>query len=108
VKSKPLIPRVQARWDVEAIVEYYLTQRAERAALGFIDSLQKGYAHIARCPATGSPRHGQALDLAGLRSWPLAKYPYIVFYLDHPDHVDVIRVLHAQKDIPAWLQAVER
>ena len=39
----------------------------------------------------------------GLRSWPLTRHPYLVFYLERPDHIDVWRVLHGQRDIPAWL-----
>jgi toxin ParE1/3/4 len=27
--------------------------------------------------------------LPGFRSWPLARYPYLVFYVEHPDHVEV-------------------
>ncbi|RVH02752.1 type II toxin-antitoxin system RelE/ParE family toxin, partial [Sinorhizobium meliloti] len=31
-------------------------------------------------------------------------YPYLIFYRDQPDHVDVWRVLHAKRDIPQWMQ----
>jgi toxin ParE1/3/4 len=44
------------------------------------------------------------LNLSGLRSWPLTRYPYLVFYVEHPDHVDVWRVLQGQRDITAWMQ----
>jgi toxin ParE1/3/4 len=30
--------------------------------------------------------------------------PYLIFYIDRDDHVDVWRVLHAQRDIPARLR----
>jgi toxin ParE1/3/4 len=30
-----------------------------------------------------------------------------VFYREQPDHIDVWRVLHAQRDIPAWMQEPE-
>jgi toxin ParE1/3/4 len=44
------------------------------------------------------------LNLPGLRSWPLTRYPYLVFYVERSDHVDVWRVLHGQRDIPGWMQ----
>lgn len=44
-----------------------------------------------------------ALDLPGLRCWPHTRYPYLVFYLQQQDHIDMWRVLHATRDIPAWL-----
>ncbi len=75
-----------------------------QAALGFIDALERGYTHIGRHPGTGSPRHGHELDLPGLRAWALSSYPYLVFYIERPDHIDVWRVLHGQRDIPAWMQ----
>ena len=53
---------------------------------------------------SGENIYGHELEIPGLRSWPLPRYPYLVFYMEHDDHVDVWRVLHAERDIPAWLQ----
>lgn len=92
-----------ANHDVDETLAYYLRESAEQAALGFIDALEEAYAHIARHPATGSPRYVHALDLPGLRCWPLTRYPHLVFYVELPDHIDVWRVLHGKRDIPAWL-----
>jgi len=103
VKPKPVIPREQANLDVEEAIRYYLNEGSERAALGFIDAVERAYAHIGRHPASGSPRYALELDLPGLRSWPLRRYPHIVFYVELDDRVDVWRVLHGQRDIPAWM-----
>lgn len=102
MKVKPVIPRALARQDVEAAVSYYLSEEAEQAALGFIDALEQAYTHIGRHPQTGSPRYSHELDLPGLRSWPLKRYPQIVFYIERDDHIDVWRVLHGMRDIPQW------
>lgn len=104
MKVKPVVPREQASRDVDEAVAHYLGEGASSAALGFIDALEQAYTHIGRHPATGSPRHGHELDLPGLRSWPLSRYPYLVFYVEGPDHIDVWRVLHAQRDISSWMQ----
>ena len=53
---------------------------------------------------TGSPRDAHELGLPGLRSWALKRYPYLVFYVERTDHVDVWRVLHEDRDIPAWMR----
>lgn len=92
-----------ANQDIDEAIAYYLSELADQAAFGFIDALEEAYAHIARHPATGSPRYAHALDLPGLRCWPLTRYPHLVFYLERPDHIDVWRVLHGKRDIPAWL-----
>lgn len=104
MKAKPVAPREQAHRDVEDAVAHVLAEGAETAALGFIDALEDAYRHIGRHPASGSPRYAHALNLPGLRSWPLTRYPYLVFYVERSDHVDVWRVLHGQRDIPAWMQ----
>ncbi|MCG6895848.1 MAG: type II toxin-antitoxin system RelE/ParE family toxin [Thiocapsa sp.] len=103
MKVKPVVPREQAHRDVEEAVAHYLTEDAGPAALGFIDALEKAYSQISRHPATGSPRYAHELNLPGLRSWPLTRYPYLVFYVEHPDQIDVWRVLYGQRDIPAWM-----
>ncbi len=79
----------------------------EAVALGFMDSLEHAYTHIARHPATESPRYAHELNLHGLRTWPLTRYPYLVFYVERFDHIDVWRVLHGQRDIPAWMQELD-
>jgi len=103
VKIKPVIPRVLANRDVDEAVRHYLDQDAEAAALGFIDALEHAYAHIGRHAATGSPRYAHELNLPGLRFWPLTRYPHLVFYIEMDDHIDVWRVLHGERDIPAWM-----
>ena len=104
MKRKPVVPREQASRDVGEAVAYYLNEGSEAVALGFIDTLEKAYSHIARHPATGSPRYAHELNLPGLRARPIPRYPYLVFYVECPDHIDVWRVLHGQRDIPSWMQ----
>ncbi len=102
--AKPVIPRLQAHADVEEGIAYYVNEGAVSAAQGLIDELETAYRHLSRFPATGSPRYAHELNLPGLRAWPLTRYPYLVFYAEKADHVDVWRVLHSQRDIPAWMQ----
>lgn len=104
MKRKPIVPREQANRDIEDVVAYYLNEATMAVALGFIDALEQAYTHIGRRPATGSPRYAHELNLPGLRAWPLARYPYLVFYVERQDHIDVWRVLHDQRDIPAWMR----
>ncbi len=105
--GKPVIPRQQASRDIEEAVDHYLSDAGEKTALGFVDALERAYRHIARHPATGSPRYAHELSLPDLRSWPLRRYPYLVFYMECDDHVDVWRVLQSERDIPAWMREPE-
>jgi toxin ParE1/3/4 len=103
LKTKPVVPRELANQDVDEAITHYLSEDTAEAALGFIDALERAYSHISQHPSTGSPRYAHELNLPGLRSWPLTRYPYLVFYLEQPDHIDVWRVLHGHRDIPAWM-----
>lgn len=103
MKVKSVIPRALANRDVDEAIAWYLSENAPQAALGLVDALEYAYSHIARHPAMGSARYALELNLPGLRSWPLKNYPYLVFYVERVDHIDVWRVLHGQRDIPAWL-----
>ncbi len=102
--ARSIVPRARALRDVDEALAYYLREGEVQAALGFIDELEQAYGHIAQYPAAGSLRYAWELDVPGLRSWPLQRYPYLVFYREHGDDIDVWRVLHGQRDIAAWMR----
>jgi len=104
VTPKPVIARERAEQDVEEAIDYYLSEDAPEAALGFIDALEQAYRHIGGHPDTGSSRYAGELNLPGLRFWRLKKYPHLVFYVERSNHIDVWRVLHGMRDIPSWMQ----
>lgn len=101
---KAVIPRELAKQDTDEAINYYLSENAPEAALGFIDELERAYRQIGRHPSAGFSRYAHELNLPGLRFWPLRKYPHLIFYVERDDHVDVWRVLHGQRDIPAWMR----
>lgn len=103
MKLKPVIPRALANRDVDEAISWYLGENATQVALGLVDALEHAYGHIARFPASGSTRYAHELTLPGLRSWPLRNYPYLIFYVERADSIDVWRMLHSQRDIPAWM-----
>ncbi len=104
MKPLPVIPRKLAQRDVEDAIGHYLKEGADEAALGFIDALERAFMQIGRRPESGSARYAHELNLPGLRSWPLKRYPYLVFYVIQDAHIDVWRILHARRDIPTCMQ----
>ncbi|EAR20756.1 type II toxin-antitoxin system RelE/ParE family toxin [Nitrococcus mobilis] len=107
MKPKPIITRTQADRDVQDVIDYYWNEGAERAALAFIDALERAFQHISRHPTIGSTRYAHGLNLPGLRCWPIKGYPYLAFYVERDDHIDVWRILHGRRDIPTWMQTPE-
>lgn len=101
---KPVVLREAANRDVEEIIDYYLAEDAAKAASGFVVEFRRALARISSNPAMGSPAYALELQIPGLRSWLLRRFPYLVFYVERPSFVDVWRVLHAQRDIPGWMR----
>ncbi len=102
-QTKPVFRRAHAETDIESIVAYYLEQNATNAALKFIDELEAAIRHIQLYPESGSPRYSHILELPELRCWQFKHFPYLIFYLEKKNCIDIWRVLHQQRDIPAWL-----
>jgi toxin ParE1/3/4 len=100
---KPAIRSAATEEDILAAVEHYLRE-APHIASDFIDELERAAHHIERHPSSGSPRYAHEMDIPQLRHWPLRRFPFALFYVEHEDHLDVLRCVHLTRDIPATLQ----
>lgn len=102
--AKPVVPSREARADIDAALEWYLREAGSPVAVAFIDALHDACRIIAQQSAMGWPRYAHELKWPGLRTWPLKRYPYLVFYVEKPDRIEIWRVLHGQQDVPAGLR----
>ena len=103
MSGKPVVLRERARRDIDEAVEHYLAEAGPVVALAFVDALEDTRRHIGEQPARGSPRYAHELDIPGLRVQSAGKFPYLVFDVEREAEIDVWRVLHAARDIPAWM-----
>ena len=99
-----VVLRERADRDVDEAIAYYLQTGSPETATGFVDALETAFEHRARHPAAGSTRLGVELNIPGLRVWPVKAHPYLLLYLEHETWLDVWRVLHGQRDVPASLR----
>jgi len=81
----------------------YYRKEAPHVVSDFALAVDVEMRHLQRNPSTRSPRHGQQIGFAGLLSWTVKRFPYVIFYIQQTDCVVVIRVLHQAADIPAHL-----
>ena len=105
--AKRVVPREQAHRDVENAIDHYAREAGPEIALRFVNTLEAAYRMIGEQPGIGSPLYAHELALPGLRHRRLARFPWLVFYVERDDHIDVWRVLDAHRDIPAWLDDPE-
>ena len=104
MSGKPVVLRERARRDIDEAIEHYLSEAGQAVALNFIDALEDTLRQIGERPASGSPRHAHELEIPGLRFRSIGRFPYLAFYVERDAEIDVWRVLHGARDIPAWMQ----
>lgn len=92
--------RERAAADINQAVDYYLASADTAIALRFVDAVERALGQISRSPHVGSLRFSYELGIPELRVRPLARFPYLVFYVLGDEVVDIWRILHARRDIP--------
>ena len=100
---RSVVLRVSARRDINHAIDHYLGGAGRATALRFVDRVREAFLDVSISTEPGSPRYGHELNLPGLRSSPVRSFPYLVFYMTARGQVDVWRVLHRERDIPAWM-----
>jgi toxin ParE1/3/4 len=102
---KPVGIRPLARAEVRDAAIYYHAEAGADLAEDFVAEVERAYGLLSESPGIGSPRYAHVLPGMEIRVWPLRRFPYLIFYVNQPDHIDVVRVLHAHRDIPAALRS---
>jgi toxin ParE1/3/4 len=92
--------RTLAQQDIAKAFEYYLGAAGPATAIDFVSEIDACTQRVERFPEAGSPRYAGLLDIKGLRFAVVTRFPYLVFYFERADHVDIVRVLHQHQDIP--------
>ena len=54
-------------------------------------------------PGIGSPTLGRRLDIPGLRTWRVAKFPLLWCYLERGNHLEMVRLLGERQALSAIL-----
>lgn len=107
MRYKRVVRRRLADDDIEMAIAYYLEEAGVEVAASFANRLEEALQKISRHAAIGSQRYGNLVDLPEMRQWPLTKFPYLLFYIEKENHIELSRVLHSKVDIPAWLDDIE-
>ena len=101
---KRVVLTAQARHEVRQTTAWYRKEGGTALARRWAAAVEHALLHVGAHPKTGATRYAVQLKLDGLRFWSIKDFPYLVFYVEHERHIDVGRVLHAQRDIPAWME----
>lgn len=84
----------------------FLARSSVAAARRFYRAVRETFERLAGMPGLGSPWESDCSELAGVRVFPIQGFGSdLVFYrpLESGDGVEVIRILHASRDIEGIL-----
>jgi toxin ParE1/3/4 len=100
---KRALQRALAQQDIENAFDYYLSAAGPATAIDFVQEIDACMQRNEHFPESGSSRYADQLDVEGFRFSAVIRFPYLVFYFERPDYLDIVRVLHLHQDIPGIL-----
>lgn len=90
--------RAQAQIDILDTARHYREAAGAATAQRFAQAVKAAVAQLEANPAIGSPRIGQEIGVAELRTWRLTGFPAALWYFERTDHVDVVRLIGERQD----------
>ncbi|HEX9867839.1 MAG TPA: type II toxin-antitoxin system RelE/ParE family toxin [Candidatus Tectomicrobia bacterium] len=83
----------------------YLARDRPSAALRFIDAVERAFERLAAMPEIGPVHQFRNPRLRGIRMWPVPDFRnYLIFYRIAADEIQILRVLHAARDLESALE----
>ncbi|NER93499.1 MAG: type II toxin-antitoxin system RelE/ParE family toxin [Symploca sp. SIO1B1] len=99
--------RPQARID---LAEYaiFIARENPDAAEKFLNAAQATFQTLLAMPGMGSLCHFSNPELQGIRRWAIKGFDkYLIFYQPIDDGIEVVRIIHASRDIEKIFEAQE-
>lgn len=103
--NRKIVKREMAKRD---IIEHaiFIAQDNVEAAEKFIAATEAAFRLLAETPGAGALREYLNPSLAGLRMWPIRGFDkHLIFYRETPDALEIVRLLHAARDVEAMFRA---
>lgn len=86
----------------------YIGQDNAPAAIRFLDVAEKTFKRLAALPGSGTPYEAISQAFHGVR-WALVRgfEKHIIFYVQAPEGIKIVRVIHGSRDIERIFQSGE-
>ena len=101
---KTALLREKARDDLRHQLAYYRREASQTVALQLRTVAESSLRFLEQNPGLGSPTLGKELEIENLRTWRLTGFPLLWLYIEHPSHLDFVRLLGQRQDIVAILE----
>ena len=97
--ARSIVPHCLAIHDALDAVDDYRENARTPIAEGFSLAVDEALEQVGQHPNIGSPRTAIELDIEGIKSWSLKRFPHQIYYKMFIDHIELCRVLHPKRDI---------
>ncbi|MFB2839514.1 type II toxin-antitoxin system RelE/ParE family toxin [Floridanema evergladense] len=105
--TKRIFITPKASQDIDKIFAY-IAQNNSDAALRFFDAVRQTLARLAQMSGMGRLYPVNNPRLEGLRKWSVKGFEnYLIFYLTFEEYIEIVRILHAVRDIETILEQEE-
>jgi toxin ParE1/3/4 len=99
-----VLRRPQAARDAESIADHIAKDSLE-AAIRFLENTELTLIGLADSPGAGTRFESAHSELANLRFRRINAFPrHIVFFIEHEDAIEVVRILHGARDLETELR----
>ena len=96
--------RAIARADIKEIMSH-ISKDSPRAAQRFLGAVEQLAQRLIDSPELGAVYESEDCEFAGLRVFTIPRFrKFLVFYRFEGDVIDIVRILHGARDLPAILE----
>lgn len=101
IVARRLVVFPEADRDADSIAEY-IAATSLPTALRFLSAVEHTYERILEWPESAAHYGFTRAALSDLRAWPVRGFPkHLIFYRTRSGAVQVVRLLHAARDVDA-------
>jgi toxin ParE1/3/4 len=103
-----VLRRPQAILDLVELADSIAARTSLEAAVRFLNAAEQTMELLSQMPRLGALWESKRQSLAGLRCFPVTRFPnHVVFYKSIKEGVEIVRLLHGARDISALLEPEE-
>jgi toxin ParE1/3/4 len=86
----------------------YIARDDQNAADRVYQAAEKTFDSLLAAPRMGTLYQAKRPQLKGIRFFPISKFhTYVIYYREHPQGIEIVRVLHAHMDKKKRLEPKE-
>lgn len=91
--------------DITELADYFLAKAGVAVALRFVDHAERAFDRLLANPGIGALVGLDELPYEDIRRWHIDGFgSLMILYREVADGVEIVRVLHTARDIPALLR----